>query len=82
MLVRSLTDWLTDKRFLSSVEDPQTFSGSSDLLVESSDDSAGGIVLIKSMWEFLASRLQLLPQGKAMKHDSILVGDKEKNGHI
>lgn len=55
-----------------------TFSCSSDLFVESSDDSAGGIMLIKSMGEFLASGLQLLAQGEAMKHDSILAHKTNK----
>lgn len=49
-----------------------TFSCSSDLFGESSNDSAGGIMLVEGMWQFLASSLQLLSQGEAVKHNSIL----------
>lgn len=53
-----------------------TFSCSSDLFGETSDDSAGGVMLIEGMWQFLASSLQLLPQGEAVQHNSILEDKK------
>lgn len=54
-----------------------TFSRSSDLFSESSNDSACSVMLVEGMRQFLASSLQLLPQGEAMKHYSILDGKKK-----
>lgn len=51
-----------------------TFSGSSDLLGEPSDDTAGGVVLVERMGQLLARGLQLLAQGEAVQHDGVLPG--------
>lgn len=49
-----------------------TLSCRSDLFGESCDDSAGGVMLVEGMRQFLASSLQLLPEGETVKHYSIL----------
>lgn len=49
-----------------------TFSGSSDFLGETGDDTAGGIVLVQSVGQLLAGGLQLLAQGEAVEHDCVL----------
>lgn len=49
-----------------------TFSGSSDFLGETRNDTAGGIVLVQSVGQLLAGGLQLLAQGEAVEHDRIL----------
>ena len=59
-----------------------TFSGSSDLLGETGDDTAGGIVLVQSVRQLLAGGLQLLAQGEAVEHDCVLgEGDATVRGH-
>lgn len=49
-----------------------TFSGSSDFLGETGNDTAGGIVLVQSVRQLLAGCLQLLAQSEAVQHDCIL----------
>ena len=49
-----------------------TFSGSSDFLGETRNDTAGGIVLVQGVGQLLAGGLQLLAQGEAVEHDRIL----------
>lgn len=51
---------------------PETFSSSSDLLGEPGNDSAGSIVLVQSVGQFLAGCLQLLAKSEAVQHDCIL----------
>lgn len=43
-----------------------TFSGSSDFLGETGNDTAGGIVLVQRMGQLLAGGLQLLAQSEAV----------------
>lgn len=49
----------------------QSFSGSSDFLGETGNDTAGGIVLVQSVRQLLAGCLQLLAQSEAVQHDCI-----------
>lgn len=49
-----------------------TFSGSSDFLGETGNDTAGCVVLVQSMGQLLAGCLQLLAQSEAVQHDRIL----------
>lgn len=60
-----------------------TLSCRSDLFGESSDNSAGGIMLVEGMWQFLTSSLQLLPKGETVKHYSVLKEKTEwRNSHL
>lgn len=43
-----------------------TFSGSSDFLGETGNDTAGGVVLVQRMGQLLAGGLQLLAQSEAV----------------
>lgn len=54
-----------------------TFSGSSDLLGEPCDDTAGSIVLVQRVGQLLARGLQLLAQREAVQHNGILTGHQK-----
>lgn len=49
-----------------------TFSGSSDFLGETGNDTAGSIMLVQRVGQLLAGGLQLLAQGEAVEHDCVL----------
>lgn len=49
----------------------QSFSGSSDFLGETGNDTAGSIMLVQRVGQLLAGGLQLLAQGEAVEHDCV-----------